>query len=213
MTQETLVPDDQPEELNRSTFTENGCAQRLDKPPRRAIPARGAVLSMAFSSNLPRPTLAPAPENVLALGAKALVNDRMAKKILFVDDDAQWRDVVSTTLQDGGFEVIVAKDATEAMHFSEGTQIGLIILDLNLAGENGIVLMKYLKRNQPYAPIILYSGMDHDDAAVRTMLEQGADQYLQKGAMAELLLTVGGYFRHLDPKTPPGQTKKPGPTP
>jgi hypothetical protein len=39
--------------------------------------------------------------------------------------------------------------------------------------------------------------MDHDDSTVRAMLDLGADQYLHKGSMQELLVTVGTYFKQL----------------
>jgi CheY-like chemotaxis protein len=36
----------------------------------------------------------------------------MGKAILCVDDDKDWRDVVTVTFQDAGYEVLSAKDAT-----------------------------------------------------------------------------------------------------
>lgn len=119
----------------------------------------------------------------------------MAKKVLFVDDDSNWREVVSSSLQDAGYEVICARDASEAMEKALGEELGLIILDLNLAGESGLTFMKYLKHNLPDVPILLFTGMDHDDVTVRAMLDQGADQYLRKSGTEELIVTVGSYFR------------------
>src|SRR5437868_1047800 len=88
----------------------------------------------------------------------------MGKKILFIDDDQSWHVMVTTWLQDAGYEVLTATDATEAMGLTEG--VALIILDLNLAGENGVMLMKFLKQNDPELPIILYTGMEHEGDAI-----------------------------------------------
>jgi DNA-binding response OmpR family regulator len=119
----------------------------------------------------------------------------MVKKILFVDDEPDWRTTVETWLKDAQYDVLLAGDATEAMQFAEGAKLGLIILDLNLGGEKGISLVKYLRRNHPDVPILLYTGMEHDDFQITKMLEQGAHQYLQKGSRQELLSAVKRSFR------------------
>jgi len=115
---------------------------------------------------------------------------RPRTNILFVDDDQDWRDVVAATLRDGGYEVLTAKDATEAIRLTEGAKLGLIILDLDLDGEDGLVLMKFFKRNQPDVPIILYTGLSHDDDAILEMLRQGALQYVRKGPLEDLRQAV-----------------------
>ena len=118
-----------------------------------------------------------------------------SKKILYVDDDEHWRDVVATLLQDVGYEVLTAQDATEAMVRTEGGKLSLIILDLNLAGEDGLMLMTFFQRNQPDVPIILYTGMSHDDDTILAMLQQGAHQYVRKGPLADLRQAVQGAVR------------------
>ncbi len=119
----------------------------------------------------------------------------MEKKILFVDDEEDWRTVVSATLKSAGHEVLAARDASEAMRLSEGASLGLIILDLNLAGESGAMLMRFLRRNHPGVPFLIYTGLEHDEEAVSKLLLQGASQYLRKGPMEELVKAVNRSFR------------------
>jgi len=121
----------------------------------------------------------------------------MDLKVLFIDDDPDWREIAQTALQDAGYSVETAQDASEAMEKSQSNRLGLIILDLNLAGESGLTFMKYLRVNQPDVPVLLFTGIDHDDSTVRSMLDQGADQYLRKGTIEELIVTVGTYFRKI----------------
>ena len=90
---------------------------------------------------------------------------------------------------------INAGTVSQAMALTDRVELGLIILDLNLAGESGLNLMKYLRHNQPGVPIILYTGMEHDDAAVSAMLTQGTSQYLRKGSMELLVTAVRRSFR------------------
>jgi DNA-binding response OmpR family regulator len=116
------------------------------------------------------------------------------KKVLFVDDEEEWRTAAAAALVGIGHEVLTAADASEAMHLTEGVSLGLIILDLDLAGESGLDLMKYLRHNQPGVPIILYTGLERDEAAVVAMRQAGADQYLRKGPLEELIGAVRRSF-------------------
>ena len=118
------------------------------------------------------------------------------KKVLFVDDEKEWRSVVASALSGIGHEVLTAADASEAMRVTDGVSLGLIILDLNLAGESGLALMEYLHHNQPGVPIILYTGLEHDEATVVTMRQAGANQYLRKGPMEELVGAVRRSFQY-----------------
>ena len=118
------------------------------------------------------------------------LNPGMGKKILLVDDEKDWLFIPPLVLREAGYEVFTAKDGTEALQVSDSASLDLVILDVNLAGENGVELMKFIRHNHPGVPIILYTGMEHDDQAVRTMLSQGAYRYLRKGSMEELLNVV-----------------------
>jgi DNA-binding response OmpR family regulator len=119
----------------------------------------------------------------------------MQKKVLFVDDEPQWRSTVEIWLKDAAYDALIAADATEALEKADGQRLGTIILDLNLGGEKGIDLVKFLRRNHPDVPIILFTGMQHDDFEIKKMLEQGAHQYLQKGTREEFLKALKRSFR------------------
>jgi len=133
----------------------------------------------------------PAPEQPAV--AKPRSSD--GKKILFVDDDEGWRTVVSLFLSEPGVSVSTAKDATEALVEAESQKLDLIVLDLDLNGENGVELLKFLKRNLPDVPVILYTGRTHDEDAILAMLRAGALQYLPKGPLKELRRVVETVLR------------------
>jgi|SRR5579872_2672258 len=114
----------------------------------------------------------------------------MGKKILFVDDEPDWLFMVTTYFKESGYDIITAKNGTEALLKSQDVPLDVIIVDVNLAGENGVTLMTFLKRNHPNVPVILYTGMQHDEAMVQGMLKQGAQQYLRKGTLEELAKAV-----------------------
>lgn len=114
----------------------------------------------------------------------------MGKKILVVEDDSDWRLVIGTALRDAGHEVIGVANAAEALLQKNDAGLGLIVLDLDLGGENGLMLMQHLKRNHPAAPIILFTGIEHDERVIEEMLKHGARRYVRKGAIADLLAAV-----------------------
>jgi len=119
----------------------------------------------------------------------------MGKRILCVDDEKDWRTVVETALKDAGHHVAIAADATEALAKADDFRPELLILDLNLAGESGIMLMKFLKANYPGLKVLLYTGMEQDGEAIKKALEQGAQSYLRKGSSEQLLSEVERIFK------------------
>jgi two-component system alkaline phosphatase synthesis response regulator PhoP len=121
----------------------------------------------------------------------------MSKQVLLIDDDKTWLELAGLALENAGYNVLTARNGSEAMQKAGTGDLGLIVLDLNLAGESGLTLMNYLKHNHPEAAILLVTGMDHDDITIRSMLDMGADQYLRKGSMEELVVTIGTYFKQL----------------
>ena len=119
----------------------------------------------------------------------------MAKKILLVDDDKDWRLLVDSSLRESGYEVITATDVTEAMAHMDQDQLDLLILDLDLAGENGLLLMEFLNVNRPALPIIVYSSFPEDDEASSNLTNERAQLYLQKGSMKELVEAIESILR------------------
>ena len=118
------------------------------------------------------------------------------KKILFVDDESDWRSIVAAQLKEIGHEIIAAKNGSEAMKLADGAKLGLIILDVDLAGEDGLTLMRYLRRNRPGVAILIFTGLDHDDETIKKILSHGAAQYVRKSTLEELVKAVQRSFRN-----------------
>ena len=130
----------------------------------------------------------------------------MAKRILFVEDNPDWRLLVGTALKDAGYEVLSVPGAPEAFLQKNGPASSLVILDLDLGGDNGLMLLQHLKRNHPGAPIILFTCMEHDENAIEHMLKQGAQRYVRKGITADLVSAVKGLLEPA-PSRPPEPTE------
>lgn len=130
-----------------------------------------------------------------------------ARKILFVDDENDWRYMATMYLTDSGYEVWTARNTAEALRQAGRVKPDLIILDLNLGGESGRAVMKLLKEKHPEVPVVLYTSMEHDQASVRAMLREGAQQYLRKTTMGEMLKAVQVAMAGLPQPKPAAQNK------
>src|SRR5438046_9951505 len=85
------------------------------------------------------------------------ISDRTAdhaasKQVLLIDTDQNWQRLATSWLESAGYSVLGARDASEGLQ-KAGPKLGLIVLDLNLAGESGLIFSTFLKRNYPEVPI------------------------------------------------------------
>jgi two-component system OmpR family response regulator len=98
--------------------------------------------------------------------------------ILAVDDDPHIRELLQEYLTENGLRVSAALNGAQMSQILADEVIDLIILDLRLAGEDGMALVRTL-RDQSAIPIVMLTGVR--DEADRVMgLELGADDYLTK---------------------------------
>jgi len=99
--------------------------------------------------------------------------------VLVVDDDETMREVLTVRLEDWGYEVITAADASEARSAIERSQPSLVLADIVLPGMSGLDLLKHLKVDDAERPVILMTGHGTVDLAVEAM-KQGAEDFLTK---------------------------------
>jgi two-component system OmpR family response regulator len=98
--------------------------------------------------------------------------------ILVVDDDPQIRELLQEYLAENALRVSVALNGAQMSQILADEAIDLVILDLRLAGEDGMMIARTL-RDQSAIPIVMLTGVR--DEADRVMgLELGADDYLTK---------------------------------
>lgn len=103
------------------------------------------------------------------------------RKILVVDDEPPVLKFVSTGLQLNGFEVMTAADGFEAMEkvSQHKDEIGLVILDVFMAGLDGKEVYRQTKAIKPNIRIVLSSGYDEQVALTGLTLQEG-DTFLPK---------------------------------
>lgn len=115
-------------------------------------------------------------------------------KILVVDDDADLRWMVNKYLSKYDFAVTLAEDGNKMREALERETFDLAILDVNLPGEDGLSLARYLRSNYQIGIIMLSAAAEVLDRIVG--LEMGADDYVTKPfEPRELLARVKSVLR------------------
>src|SRR5688500_2991019 len=84
--------------------------------------------------------------------------DRPDKKILVIDDNPGTIAVLKDILNDEGYIVTTAWDGEEGLAIYESENPSLIITDLNLPKMNGIEVLKKIRRENLFIPIIIITG-------------------------------------------------------
>ncbi|MBF0158244.1 MAG: response regulator transcription factor [Magnetococcales bacterium] len=114
--------------------------------------------------------------------------------ILIVDDDADLCQMVQTYMNNNGLQILIASDGRGMRKILDNTSVDLIILDLMLRDEDGLVLCRNLRARSDIPVLILSARGEEMDRIIG--LEMGADDYLPKPFhMRELLARVKSILR------------------
>ena len=98
--------------------------------------------------------------------------------ILVVDDHREIRELVQRFLSDHGYRVSIAANGAEMKRVLADAGIDLLILDLMMPGEDGLILCRTL-RAESDLPVIMLTAMGEETDRI-VGLEMGADDYLAK---------------------------------
>ncbi len=127
------------------------------------------------------------------------------RQILIVEDDEDTAEVVSTLLNDAGYNTVSVERGQQALSEIASTAPDLVLLDLNLPDIHGLDVLKEV-RTHSFMPMIVVSGFTREKDKV-IALEAGADDYLSKPfSPEELIARVGALLRRID-WTPQPETK------
>ncbi len=111
-------------------------------------------------------------------------------RILVVEDDRDFRDLLTTHLTDCGYQVEGASDGEEAFELLEEKDFSLVILDLLLPDRNGMDLLRWIKENLSLTEVIVITGHGTIKTAVEAM-KLGAFDFLTKPcSLSEVEITV-----------------------
>lgn len=111
-------------------------------------------------------------------------------KILVVDDEIQYQEVINMILQSEGYKTKVASSGEEALEILKKEKFHLVLTDLKMNGMDGIHLLEEIKNNYMNSYVMLITGFGTIKNAVEAM-KKGALGYFIKGSNpAELLREI-----------------------
>jgi two-component system phosphate regulon response regulator OmpR len=120
-----------------------------------------------------------------------------APSLLVVDDEPELRGLLSEYFSRHGFAVRAAEDAAVARTMVAQARPDVAILDVNMPGENGLSLARWLRDSHPGLGLVMLTTAG--EAVDRIVgLELGADDYIPKPFdLRELLARVRALQRRL----------------
>lgn len=102
-----------------------------------------------------------------------------AYPILFVDDDQQILDIVSTYLNRVGYQVDTVNNGMEAIERIQQKDYAVVFTDLIMPEISGLDLLKTVKKSNPSTEVIIVTGYGTIESAIEA-LKLGGYDYLQK---------------------------------
>jgi CheY-like chemotaxis protein len=112
--------------------------------------------------------------------------ERKNKNILVVDDNQDFRYVLSARLISAGYGVYEAANGWDALDQMEKHLVDVVLTDYHMPELNGFEFLSLFRVKWPRTPVVVFSG-DQDDMA-HEAVERGAFAWVRKGSEFTLLL-------------------------
>jgi len=117
------------------------------------------------------------------------------RTVLVVDDEEPIRDYLAAVLRLEGYECVCVEGTEAALNYLEQSDADLVLTDINMPGQNGIDLLRSVRRASPDLPVVLVSGL-YELGIALDALESGAADYLKKPVLpSDVITLVSKYLR------------------
>jgi len=110
----------------------------------------------------------------------------MAEKVLLVDDEEDFLEVMAERMKARGIDVTTSSTASDALDMIEKESYDAIILDFMMPDMDGFQTLQAIKERRPESQIILLTGYATVEKGVEAM-KMGATDFIEKPADLEKL--------------------------
>ncbi len=122
----------------------------------------------------------------------------MKKRVLVVDDEQSILQSVTDILEDEGFYPLTAESGEKALKIMEEELLDLVLLDVWMPGMDGLEVLRKIRAEWPFVPVLIMSGHGNIETAVKAT-KLGAYDFIEKPLSYEqLLLTIYNALRYHD---------------
>lgn len=122
-------------------------------------------------------------------------------RVLVVDDEPEMRKMLSEHLREKGYDALEVADGAEALARIPDYRPNIVLLDLMMAGMDGMETLRRVKAMAPETCVIMVTAVEEIETA-QTALGRGASDYVTKPFSLQYLdsvLEVHLLMDHIDP--------------
>ena len=102
-------------------------------------------------------------------------------KILIAEDERDIRELVSFSLQFGGFSVVQAANGAEAVEYAQKEMPDLILMDVRMPKMTGYEACRQMKTMESVRDIpVVFLSAKGQESEIQTGMEVGAEEYILK---------------------------------
>ncbi len=117
-------------------------------------------------------------------------------RVLFVDDEVEFLQLMEKRLSRRGMEVSTAPDGQSALDMLDavlaegGEMFKVVVMDVRMPGMDGLETLRHMKAKAPELPVILLSGHACMGVAVQGMDLGAYDYMLKPVSISELIIKM-----------------------
>ena len=113
------------------------------------------------------------------------------RRVVLIDDDANYRRLLRYYLQDAGYEVLEGQDGTDALSMVGKDRPHLLVVDIVMPIMEGLETIRLLRRQGTAAKILAISGVEKSHQYLALAVKFGADAAVDKSRpVADLMDTI-----------------------
>ncbi|TKB24404.1 response regulator [Desulfopila sp. IMCC35006] len=115
------------------------------------------------------------------------MNSQLATKVMLVDDEKDFIEILSQRLETRGLKVIAVTSGEEALAMTDDQNFDVAVVDIAMPGINGIETLKQIKEKRPDIEVIMLTGQGTIQSGIEAM-KHGAIDYLEKPVDLTILM-------------------------